>query len=67
MSAILQGVYKRALQGNASSADGKAVGSFAEWFADRAWEIVNSTDSLSVRTLHIYISRYQYIYYHFLD
>jgi hypothetical protein len=50
MSAILQGVYKRALQGNASSADGKAVGSFAEWFADRAWEIVNSTDSLSVRT-----------------
>jgi alkylation response protein AidB-like acyl-CoA dehydrogenase/aminoglycoside phosphotransferase (APT) family kinase protein len=48
MSAILQGVYKRALQGNASSADGKAVGSFAEWFADRAWEIVNSTDSLSI-------------------
>ncbi len=39
LAAIVQGVYHRALQGNASNADALEVGKRASLLADRGWEI----------------------------
>jgi len=39
LAAILQGVYARALQGNASRADANEVGDRAGFLAERGWEI----------------------------
>jgi aminoglycoside phosphotransferase (APT) family kinase protein len=39
MASILQGVYKRALDGNASSAQGLTVGARARRFAETGWRI----------------------------
>jgi len=40
LAAILQGVFKRSLQGNASSENAKMFGSAVELMSDCAWEIV---------------------------
>lgn len=42
LAAIVQGVYHRALQGNASNADALEVGKRASLLADRGWEIAQS-------------------------
>jgi aminoglycoside phosphotransferase (APT) family kinase protein len=39
LAAIVQGVYHRALQGNASNADALEVGKRAGLLAERGWEI----------------------------
>jgi aminoglycoside phosphotransferase (APT) family kinase protein len=39
LAAIVQGVYHRALQGNASNADALEVGKRASLLAERGWEI----------------------------
>jgi len=41
LSAILQGVYARALQGNASSADAQSVGARAGFLAESGWAIAS--------------------------
>jgi alkylation response protein AidB-like acyl-CoA dehydrogenase/aminoglycoside phosphotransferase (APT) family kinase protein len=46
-AAILQGVYKRALQGNASSSRAASVESFVEVLANRAWEVVTTSASFN--------------------
>lgn len=43
LAAILQGVYARALQGNASSANALEVGSRAGLLAETAWRVVNQS------------------------
>lgn len=46
LAAILQGVYKRCLEGNASSSEARIVGGLAEHLCKVAWKIV-STPKLS--------------------
>lgn len=46
-ASILQGVYKRAMQGNASAPDAERVGGFAQYLADKGWELVNVTPATS--------------------
>jgi acyl-CoA dehydrogenase family protein 11 len=43
-ASILQGVYKRALQGNASSPSAKEAGSLAHDLAKKGWQIVTEND-----------------------
>jgi aminoglycoside phosphotransferase (APT) family kinase protein len=41
---IVQGVYKRGLQGNASSEAATEMGSFVQVASDKAWELVQQTE-----------------------
>jgi len=41
LAAIVQGVYKRGLDGNASSADAKAYGELVYYLSDKGWKIVS--------------------------
>ncbi|XP_077996370.1 acyl-CoA dehydrogenase family member 10-like [Glandiceps talaboti] len=45
IAAVIQGVYKRSLQGQASSDTAKALGSFAEEIANIAWSFVEKHDA----------------------
>ncbi|XP_071499816.1 acyl-CoA dehydrogenase family member 10-like [Diadema antillarum] len=47
IAAILQGVYKRSTQGQASSAKAKAVGALAESIADLGWSFATPTSTPS--------------------
>jgi aminoglycoside phosphotransferase (APT) family kinase protein len=41
LAAIVQGVYKRGLDGNASSADAKTYGELVQFLSDMGWKIVS--------------------------
>jgi hypothetical protein len=43
LAAIVQGVYKRGLDGNASAADAQRFGILVHFLSDAAWKLV-STD-----------------------
>lgn len=45
MAAILQGVYKRALEGQASSAKGQQAGALAEQMAKIGWQQIGGSGS----------------------
>ena len=53
IASILQGVYKRHLQGNASSEQAKEKGLLAREFAKTAWEIICSNDSSQNSSLNL--------------
>jgi acyl-CoA dehydrogenase family protein 10 len=44
LTAIAQGVYKRSLQGNASSVNASNFGAIARYLADSAWELVQKEE-----------------------
>lgn len=41
LAAIVQGVYKRGLDGNASSANAKTYGTYVQFLSDAGWQLVN--------------------------
>jgi acyl-CoA dehydrogenase family protein 10 len=47
-ASILQGVFKRSQQGNASAADASQIGAYAEHLADLAWTLASSGSSNGV-------------------
>lgn len=53
-AAILQGVYKRSLEGNASSSNAKMVGAFYELLSKLAWKVASSSENKEDITMSIF-------------